>query len=341
MDARQPGRKRGRPAARGRISSRRACGRVVVQLLDGGAIGGGKLLEGHLDGPVRAKDELDRVHVRGSQLGEAEPGDRHRVPGGFEVDSAPPRRVQVHDERRDGRLRVVPAPPVLRRALPEVDHRAVEDVDRAVAGGEKREIEFQLLDTGASVHDVHLRPQVRIEGVRRAPDVVASGVVESETDRRTLRQQRGTRIIARRSLAHEKGDEPHGAQNQDEGDPEQLHLQGHGVGAVVQVRDDESEVEQEKTEPGEVGRQGEGKDAVGHGERRGDRQHGKEENRAEGPRRLGVAAVRPDDPVEKGPGTAAGEPRRLSEQQGDRPEELYHEAAVERTASRYPRAACR
>ena len=92
-------------------------------------------------------------------------------------------------------------------------------------------------------------------------------------------------------------DEPHGAQDQDEGDPEQLHLQRQGIGAVVEVGDDEPEVEQEKAEPREVGRQGEGQDAVRHGKRRADRHSGKEEDRAQGPRRLGIAAARPEDPV--------------------------------------------
>ena len=195
----------------------RACSRVVVQLLDGGTARGGKLLEGHLDGPVRAKNQLNRVHVRGPQLGEAKPRDCRRIAGRFDVNCAAPRRVQVHDERRYCRLRVVPAPPVLQRAFPEVDHRAVEDMNRAVAGGVKREIEFQPHDPGAAVGDVHRRPQVRVESVPRAPDVIASGAVESETDRRTLRQRRLARIIACRGLAHEKGDEPHGARESGRG----------------------------------------------------------------------------------------------------------------------------
>jgi hypothetical protein len=37
---------------------------------------------------------------------------------------------------------------------------------------------------------------------------------------------------------------------------------------VVEVGDDESPIEQEEAKPREVGRQGERKEAVGHGERR-------------------------------------------------------------------------
>ena len=182
----------GRPPGAGSPSGG-ARSRVVVLLLDRRIVERREILEGHVDGAVRAKDELDRVHVLGSQFGKAEPGDSHRVGTGFDVNSSSPRRIQVHDERRDGRLRVVSSPSVLPHALPKIDHRAVEDMNRAVTVGEEWEIEVHPCDEGAPLGDVHLLPQVRIKGVRRDTDVVATAFRAVERAKTILNSLRSSR----------------------------------------------------------------------------------------------------------------------------------------------------
>ena len=175
MDSRQPRGKGSRPSARGGIPSGGACSRVVVQLLDGGPDAGDSSSK-----DISMAPSARRTSWIVFTFSAPSSGRRNQVividsSGRFDVDAPPRDGSRFMMSGAIAGCGLYPPHPFSSDAIPEVDHRAVEDVDRAVVVREEREIEFQADDHGPAVDDVTPLPQVRVERVPRAPDVIAVG----------------------------------------------------------------------------------------------------------------------------------------------------------------------